>query len=64
MPFWPRPNARGAGVPAAEVAALIETQIEPRWLGLFGEPRVNVLAVNLALDAAFPAAPTGPRTEG
>lgn len=56
--------AAARGVPAAEVAALIETQIEPRWLGLFGEPRVNVLAVNLALDAAFPAAPTGPRTEG
>ena len=56
--------ARGADV--ATVRALIETAILGRTLWLFGEPRVNVLATNLALDAAFPlptGAEQGPTTE-
>ena len=49
--------ARGAD-PAA-VRTLIEAAVQARWLGLYGEPRVNVLRTNLALDAAFPLAPAG-----
>jgi len=48
-------TARAAD-PAA-IRALIEAQVQPAALGLYGEPRVNVLTTNLALDAAFPLPP-------
>ena len=33
-----------------EIQAIIDKYTEGRFLGIFGEPRVNVLKVNLALD--------------
>jgi K+-transporting ATPase ATPase C chain len=45
--------ARARGVAVDRVRAVIESYVEGRELGLLGEPRVNVLAVNLALDRQF-----------
>jgi K+-transporting ATPase ATPase C chain len=42
--------ARSRGLSAERIEPLIEAHTEARWLGLFGEPRVNVLELNLALD--------------
>ena len=42
--------ARARGVPVAEVESLIERNTLRPWLGVVGEPRVNVLLLNLALD--------------
>jgi K+-transporting ATPase ATPase C chain len=41
--------ARVRQLPMAQVTALIEQHAVHPWLGIFGEPRVNVLALNLAL---------------
>ena len=43
--------ARQRGLPPQAVLALITAHSRGRWLGILGEPRVNVLELNLALDA-------------
>jgi K+-transporting ATPase ATPase C chain len=44
--------AKARGLPAAQVQQLIEKHTEGRLFGFLGEPRVNVLQLNLSLDAA------------
>ncbi|MGD0565076.1 MAG: potassium-transporting ATPase subunit KdpC [Roseiarcus sp.] len=46
--------AQARGAPPDQVAALVAQQTTSRSLGIFGEPRVNVLELNLALEKAFP----------
>jgi potassium-transporting ATPase KdpC subunit len=44
--------AKARSMPEDRVKQLVAANIQGRFLGLLGEPRVNVLALNLALDAA------------
>ena len=45
--------AAARGVPVVQVEEVIERHVTPAALGFLGQPRVNVLETNLALDASF-----------
>ncbi|WP_430422789.1 potassium-transporting ATPase subunit KdpC [Methylibium petroleiphilum] len=46
--------ARARGLSEDDVLALIDRHARGGWLGFLGEPRVNVLALNLTLDGGRP----------
>ena len=46
--------AKARGVPVEQVLDLVARHTEGRTLGILGEPRVNVLELNLDLDATLP----------
>jgi K+-transporting ATPase ATPase C chain len=48
--------ATARGIPVGEVERAITANSTGAWLGIFGQPHVNVLKTNLDLDAAYPPA--------
>lgn len=53
--------ARVRQVPEGEVAALVRNIEEKPWLGLLGEPRINILELNRQLDGRFGKMPAAGR---
>jgi K+-transporting ATPase ATPase C chain len=52
--LWQAPRvAKARGVSPERIEAVIRTNLEERNLGFLGEPRVNVLLLNLAMDRQF-----------
>jgi potassium-transporting ATPase KdpC subunit len=52
--LWQVPRvARARGISAERVRAVVESNVDGRTFGILGEPRANVLLVNLALDRQF-----------
>lgn len=45
--------AAARGVPEVDIMSLVADMTEPRQFGFLGEPRVNVLRLNLALDEKY-----------
>src|ERR1700730_9994709 len=50
--------AKARGAAPDQIAALVARHTTSRSLGIFGEPRVNVLELNLELEKTFPARET------
>ena len=56
--FWQAVRiAKARGVSEEQVLEVIRRHVEPRTLGILGEPRVNVLLTNLDLDRSLPQPP-------
>jgi K+-transporting ATPase ATPase C chain len=52
--LWQVPRiARSRQVASGQIRAIVEANIKGRQLGFLGEPRINVLLLNLALDRTF-----------